>query len=208
MTDCPNAEMRDLLPDLLHERLDPSARAAVMAHVAKCAECRAELALMREARIALTSDMRIVDVAAIASAVVARTSAPVVYELPRQRRAQRWIDWRIAASIALVAVGAASFAAIRARQSAPARVEPIAPQVALDTPKATVVAKTPESVTPAMTPTPAAAAELSAAGGVSDLSEDDLRALVDDLDSIAAEPATDPEPVSVHVTLPGRGGIE
>ena len=208
MTDCPNAEMRDLLPDLLHERLDPSARAAVMAHVAKCAECRAELALMREARIALTSDMRIVDVAAIASAVIAQTSAPVVYELPRQRRAQRWIDWRIAASIALVAVGAASFAAIRARQSAPARVEPIAPQVALDTPKATVVAKTPESVTPAMTPTPAAAAELSAAGGVSDLSEDDLRALVDDLDSIAAEPATDPEPVSVHVTLPGRGGIE
>ena len=208
MTDCPNAEMRDLLPDLLHERLDPSARAAVMAHVAKCAECRAELALMREARIALTSDMRIVDVAAIASAVIAQTSAPVVYELPRQRRAQRWIDWRIAASIALVAVGAASFAAIRARQSAPARVEPIAPQVALDTPKATVVAKTPESVTPAMTPTPAAAAELSAAGGVSDLSEEDLRALVDDLDSIAAEPATDPEPVSVHVTLPGRGGIE
>ena len=33
MTDCPNAEMRDRLPDLLHERLETSVRAAVMAHV-------------------------------------------------------------------------------------------------------------------------------------------------------------------------------
>jgi hypothetical protein len=55
---------------------------------------------------------------------------------------------------------------------------------------------------------PAAAAELSAAGGVSDLSDRDLRALLDDLQSIDAEPSTDPEPVSVRITLPGRGGID
>ena len=36
MTDCPNAEMRDRLPDLLHERLETSVRAAVMAHVDQC----------------------------------------------------------------------------------------------------------------------------------------------------------------------------
>ena len=36
MNDCPNAEIRDRLPDLLHDRLDPSARAAVTAHVATC----------------------------------------------------------------------------------------------------------------------------------------------------------------------------
>ena len=53
MTDCSSAEMRDRLPDLLHERLDPSARAAVMAHVADCQDCDLELALLREARVAI-----------------------------------------------------------------------------------------------------------------------------------------------------------
>ncbi|PYP60840.1 MAG: hypothetical protein DMD26_18920, partial [Gemmatimonadetes bacterium] len=55
MTDCPNAEMRDRLPDLLHERLDASARAVVMAHVADCDDCRAELVVLREARVVLAS---------------------------------------------------------------------------------------------------------------------------------------------------------
>lgn len=205
MTDCSNAEIRDLLPDLLHERLDASARATVMAHVAGCAECRVELTLLREARVALTSDMRIVDVAAIASAVIARTSEPVVYELPRQRRSNRWMDWRIAASIALIAVGAASFAVIRAHQRVPAQVGHMPSEVALDSPTLQVE-KTPSRVTAPTTPVPAAGPELSAAGGVGDLSENDLRALVDDLQSIDAEPSTDPEPVSVRITLPGQGG--
>jgi hypothetical protein len=209
MTDCPNAEMRDRLPDLLHERLDVSARAAVMAHVARCADCRAELTLLREARIALTSDMRAVDVAAITSAVIAQRSAPAVRVLPRHQRARVWTDWRVAASIALVAIGGASFALIRSHH------------VVMPLPHMPVVAKAPPaesvSIGPAVTPPAqvarhsasapaAAAAELSAAGGVSDLSDSDLRALLDDLQSIDAEPSTDPEPVSVRVTLPGRGG--
>ena len=32
MTDCPNAEIRDLLPDLVHGRLDAAARADVERH--------------------------------------------------------------------------------------------------------------------------------------------------------------------------------
>ena len=116
MTDCPNAEMRDRLPDLLHERLDASARVAVMAHVAQCADCRGELTLLREARVALTSDMRVVDVAAIARVVVARAAVPVVHAPRHDRRRRTWMDWRVAASIALVAIGGASFAMIRARQ--------------------------------------------------------------------------------------------
>ena len=47
MNDCPNAEIRDQLPDLLHDRLDASARAAVTAHVASCVDCRDELELLR-----------------------------------------------------------------------------------------------------------------------------------------------------------------
>ena len=62
MTDCPNAEMRDRLPDLLHERLETSVRAAVMAHVDECDDCRAEIALLREAHVVLSPAVRAVDV--------------------------------------------------------------------------------------------------------------------------------------------------
>jgi hypothetical protein len=202
--------MRDRLPDLLHERLDVSARAAVMVHIARCGDCRAELTLLREARVALTSDMRTVDVVAITSAVIARTPAPIVHLLPRHQRARMWTDWRVAASIALIAIGGASFALIRSQ-----RVDEPLPQIPVVA-RATAVES--DSMRPVVAPlvhvaqhppAPAvAAAELSAAGGVSDLSDRDLRALLDDLQSIDAELSTDPEPVSVRVTLPGRGGID
>ena len=55
MNDCSNAEIRDRLPDLLHERLDASARATVAAHVADCADCREELELLRDVRAALAA---------------------------------------------------------------------------------------------------------------------------------------------------------
>lgn len=210
MTDCSNVEMRDRLPDLLHERLDASARAAVMAHVARCPECHAELALLREARIALTSGVRSLDIAMLTTAVLARTSAPVVRELPSQRRARTWMDWRVAASIALVAIGGASFAAIRAHLSAPLQTASApAPIVVADSPKLPGVAPKPKPIATRPVPTRTApAAELSAAGGVSDLSDSDLRALLDDLQSMDAELSTDPEPVSVRITLPGRGGVD
>ena len=50
MSDCPNAEIRDLLPDLLHDRLDAPTRARVLAHVDGCADCRSELELLRSLR--------------------------------------------------------------------------------------------------------------------------------------------------------------
>lgn len=208
MTDCSNAEMRDRLPDLLHEQLDPSARAAVMAHVAQCADCRAELTLLREARVALTSGMRTVDVAAITRAVIARPSAPVIDAVSRRRRVSMWKDdWLVAASIALVAIGGASFALIHSRQHVDVMPTPSAVATApVPVVRAPIVAASHETVATARAPMPAAAAaELSAAGGVGDLSDNDLRALLDDLQSIDAEPPTDPEPVSVRVTLPGRG---
>jgi len=78
MTDCPNVEMRDRLPDLLHERLDPSTRAAVLAHVADCQDCDAELTLLREALTVLSSGARLIDVTAVARAVVEGVPRPGV----------------------------------------------------------------------------------------------------------------------------------
>ena len=52
MNDCSNVTMRELLPDLLNERLAAVTRAQVQAHVESCADCRAELELLRRVRAA------------------------------------------------------------------------------------------------------------------------------------------------------------
>src|SRR5689334_6370511 len=98
MTDCPNGELRDLLPDYLHDRLDSSARGAVERHLAECTACRDELALLRELRGTLQRAPRI-DVAAVAAAI------PAYRPAPRKHVAG---GWRVAAAIAAIAVGGAS----------------------------------------------------------------------------------------------------
>jgi anti-sigma factor RsiW len=76
MTDCPNGEMRDRLPDLLHGRLTPAEQEVVEAHVRGCADCRDELALLRSLSASLRRVPR-VDVAAVAAAIPAYRRAPV-----------------------------------------------------------------------------------------------------------------------------------
>ena len=102
MTDCPNGEVRDLLPDLLHDRLAPAVRREVEAHVRDCADCQAELALLRAMRSSLRRAPA-VDVAAIAAAI------------PPYRAAARrtWGGWRAAAAIAMLAAGGTSVAVLQ-----------------------------------------------------------------------------------------------
>src|SRR5687768_18590158 len=68
MTDCTNVLVRERLPELLHERLDAVARAEVQAHLGACAECAAELTLLREARRSMQR-VPVVDVARIVAAL-------------------------------------------------------------------------------------------------------------------------------------------
>ena len=206
MTDCPNAEMRDRLPDLLHERLEMSVRAALMAHVDQCEDCRAEVALLREARIVLSPDVRAVDVVAISRVVIEKTRTPV----NAQVRRSPWMDWRIAASVALLLVGAGSVKMLVGSRAAASPAAAVA-----DTSSVLPNAARPETVAaepirmsePAPVVT-AASAELSAAAPVSDLSEIELRALLQELDAIDAVPSAEPEQVNVRVSLPGNGSSE
>src|SRR6185503_15034666 len=99
MTDCPNAEMRDQLPDLLHGRLDDTARAVVLAHVGDCIDCQAEMELLKGLRGTMTYALT-VNVARVSLAVVEQTRAT---SLPRAVRSvsegsgrRAWANWRIA----------------------------------------------------------------------------------------------------------------
>ncbi len=144
MSDCVNAEMRDLLPDLAAERLSGAERTRVASHVASCRTCAAELELLTAARWVMSRNVPAVDVARIVAALPkppvaaddkparVRSSTlvrPVTAGGRRDQRqrtpgravgsyASRWTAWRIAA-VAMVAVGGLSVAVIRHLGSAP-----------------------------------------------------------------------------------------
>ena len=113
MTDCPNGDIRDRLPDLLHGRLGAAERAAVEAHLRACQDCRDELELLRSMRGAL-GRVPAVNVDAIAAQIPP-------YRVPaRQRPTRSWGGWRIAAAVTLLAAGGTSVIVARKDDRKPA----------------------------------------------------------------------------------------
>src|SRR5215203_4309 len=100
MNDCSNAEIRDQLPDLLHDRLDVSLRAEVLAHIDECVDCRSELELLRGVQGVLLQRTPRIDVNYVLQALPKRVARPVP-ALPARRV---WADWRIAAAVTILAV--------------------------------------------------------------------------------------------------------
>lgn len=114
MTDCPNAGMRDLLPDFVHGSLDGERRAEVEAHVATCASCAGEVGLLRAVRAALSRPLAL-DSARIAGAIPPAIRAPGRFSLPTA--------WRRAAVIVVAALGGLSLLTLRDGVPRGARVE-------------------------------------------------------------------------------------
>jgi hypothetical protein len=123
MNDCSNAEIRDKLPDLLHDQLDMSARAVVVAHVATCVDCRDELQLLRDLLGMIEMGTPSVDLGRIVSALpkppvqvravdrtpaVARPAAGITAITPLASRRRVWADWRVAAAVTLLVAGGSS----------------------------------------------------------------------------------------------------
>ncbi|HEX7952990.1 MAG TPA: zf-HC2 domain-containing protein [Burkholderiales bacterium] len=90
--------MREMLPDLLNNRLGADARASVAAHLMTCADCRAELAVLRQVRAAASSPA--VDVVRIASVIPPYRPSTVWVRMSRS-----WTV-RLAAAVILIVGGA------------------------------------------------------------------------------------------------------
>ncbi len=193
MIDCPNGDVRDALPDYLHDRLEPARRRDVESHLAGCEACREELSLLRALRVTM-GGAHAVDVEAIAAAI-----PPY-----RKPAARGWATtWRAAAAIVAIAVGGASIALLRGRS--PAERENVSAYVqrasAPNGGAATPIAAAPPAVVPA--PPRAAPSNPSAtaanrelaieAGAITDLSDRELSALVEGIESLDAVPSTDVE---------------
>ena len=200
MTECINTEVREALPDLLNGRLSALDTATMNAHVESCAECRAELELLREIR-----DSRIVpamDAARIASTIAPYGGQSVAApQHVRRSVISRLGVLRIAAAAVFIAAGGwalststfwpASKAAVGERVVA---VAPVAATSTATEPSAVVTQ-------PAAT-RPGAGTEvasLSLVGGTDDLSDADLEKLVSDIETIDAIPAAEPQSVTATV---------
>jgi anti-sigma factor RsiW len=188
MTDCPNGALRDLLPDLVNDRLTPEARRDVELHVATCAECASELALLGELRASMARPP-VVDPARIAAAIPA-------YRAPVRRS---WGGWRTAAAIAAIVVGGSSVAVVR--QVSLRGPDPV-PSFVFTIPDTAVAREASPSLSAASArlaeregrAVPAAARELAmASGAASELSDRELQALLKDIESIDAVPSVDVE---------------
>lgn len=149
MRDCANVTMREQLADLLHDRLSASAREDLERHVATCANCAAELDLLREVRAAAVAPP--VDVGRIVAALP-----------PRGQPAAWWRSGRLArlaaAAVVLGAVGSI------VRWSYAPRHDVAAP-----------AGRVAESSQPGGIPAPAAAPALPQASATSATSADAMR---------------------------------
>jgi len=212
MNDCPNAEIRDRLPDLLHDRLTTSARAAVIAHVDGCVDCRDELELLRGVKSVLVTAAPRIDISYVVSALPKPPSRRVQ---PTATRRRTWVDWRIAAAVTMLVVGGSSVAVITRGTSpdvaltSPSSATAPAQPIASNAPQPVVA---PSAVAAVTRPSPAAgetlavastepstSAGLGMAGRLADLNDQQLQALLDEIDQMKAVPITDPEPVTIKV---------
>ena len=177
MSDCLNVEIRELLPEYLNGALSATRRAEVEAHVAGCAECADELTVLRLVREAYAAGAPAVNVNAIVAALPRKSARPAI------RSWRRSHAFQIAAAVSFIALGGISLAVARSFFNGNT------PAVQVDTMIASSGAETPA---------------ISFAGGVSDLGDEDLEALLTALETIEALPVT--ETSDPPLTGSGRQG--
>ena len=212
MNDCSNAEIRDKLPDLLHDRLSVSARAVVLAHVDGCSDCRDELELLRGMHGAIAAATPRVDIAYVVGALPkapSRTTVPVARIAKR-----RWADWRVAAAVTLLVAGGSSVAILNRAPTAPETGLAVSIPVT-DTQSSSTRTDTlaPRAVASAQSVAVASRATIASAddqdattdagpdGRFGGLSEAQLQALLGEIDRLEAVPVTEPEPVTIKVNV-------
>jgi anti-sigma factor RsiW len=189
MTECTELEMRDLLVDLLHGGIRSEKAAQVRSHLAGCGACRAEFEFLKRANEAVMADTPHLDVASIVAA------------LPRPERASIGEIRPMSSARA----GAPPGMSLKRRPSLRRRSSALALAAAL-----AVAAIGLWRADFAEAPLRRAGGEvvgesgLTFAGGVSDLSDEALLALIDEINDLEPVPSAEPDPG--YGILTGLGG--
>jgi len=209
MNDCADGNMRDRLPDYVHGTLSAAERRVVSAHLATCADC--------------TAEVEVIKAASRAFAAPAIDTARIVRALPRGSRRRFAMPvgrvQQLAAAIGIFVVGGLSVVAVRelmgrAGATSPAQAPAPATTLAATTPApvaapvAPKVESTANVTARAPTPAPVEARRpaMSFGGGLSDLSDEQLDTLLGELDGLDALPSTEPETHLTPILPPADGG--
>lgn len=207
MIDCSNVEIRELLPEYLHDALGAGARDRVEAHLADCEPCRDELATLRLARsVYAAARTPSIDAAAIVRALPrparqvpegARSPVrPVAVVRPAPRRSSTML--RIAAAVTFISLGGISVAVTRAYfGNATSQSAGTDGTVSPDTPTVAVVL-------PSDTPVSGQRSEtgLTLHASWHELDDASLESLMGALDDLEAAPLAEPE------TTPGGRALD
>ena len=190
MNDCVSGDIRDVLPELVSGTLPAADLARVQDHIRACADCAAEVELLRTARAAMRLAPTM-NTTRIAAGVQASTA---------QRLAARRIPARVArmASVSLIVVlGAIGLWASRdtPREASPVAVQPSAGGAGISA--APGVAGAVEEPWPAQGPT-----QLALGGDMSQLDDDELLALMAELPGLEAIPGEEPASITIEPVMP------
>lgn len=222
MTDCSNAEIRDLLPDYVHDQLSVTDLARVEQHLVSCADCAEELELLQTV-FAIRPSVKAPSIADIVASLpkpgqsvpfaVVNDDAPVVQRVAETggrdiasarsvaRKAPSFRNWRAAAAIAVVTLGGLSVAISRQGLTGGVASAPLSDTTGLG------VAMIQNM------PVPSSGASDSArlagdskvslsVGDLSEYSDDELQAIMARLDKWDGSASTDPLP-GVPILPPG-----
>ncbi len=175
MSDCSNLEIREALPELLHGRLDAVQAAKVREHIARCAECAAELELLQR-------------VQRLYSAAPAVNTAAIVAALPRPRARRTFSLGMLRAAAAIVLLLGGGALIFRAAMSGSQNGQPN--QVVV-TPQDTPAIRRDTPVTVERTAQPRVFA--MSLSELDDLDADEMESLLSALDRIDAAPVAEPD---------------
>lgn len=191
MRDCPDAATRDLLPLFVSGRLDTVGQARVEAHVQGCADCAAEVDLLR-------ATVRAYDVAPL-DAVAIASRIPTARAAKRARPFHSQPLWRVAAAITIMIAGTATTMLLN-RPDFGTGVPGLPP----DTGVTAVLSGAPVDSSGLVALAGGARTEKSISFGnnLSDLTDAQLEALLASVDKMDGTVTTDPE------TLIPRVGID
>jgi hypothetical protein len=178
-----------MLPDLLHGKLDARARARVEAHVASCEDCAEDLEVLRTVKSAAVF-IPAIDVDRVVRQIPPYRGIVPAAQVPARSRV---VSWLVAASLAVVVLGGGSLLMIQQKPLPQRVVDGPDQRGPAPRPQPTKRVATAGQKPPVMLESRPHA--LAMATGVDGLSDNNLRQLMNDMDSFDALPTTEPEPV-------------
>lgn len=192
MRDCPNGEMRDRLPLYVSGRLDGARQALVEAHLRDCADCQAEVELLRAA-------VRAFDVAAPDAAAIA-ARVPTARVARRLRPFHRQPVWRLAAAITVMIAGTAMTMLLQRP-----RLSEETATVGVDTGQVTggLPGGNPSGDTGLLVASAGGTPGMALGGSLSDLSDSQLEALLASLERLDGAMSAEPEVLNTPIIPPG-----